>query len=117
MSNASDELPDALRSIRTQSLFVMRLSVRPLQIIGATPGAFRRVGVTEEELDLATQTSPGSPIPARNSSRNASGVITLTCGNHRVIKRGNDTRSRRTCCIQQRLGEDIAVEDHALATH
>jgi Protein of unknown function (DUF3237) len=26
-------------------LFVMRLQVRPLQIIGATPGAYRRVGV------------------------------------------------------------------------
>jgi hypothetical protein len=44
MSNTSDELPDVLRSIRTQPLFVMRLSVRPLQIVGATPGAVRRVG-------------------------------------------------------------------------
>jgi hypothetical protein len=45
MSNASDDLPDVLRSIRTQPLLVLRLSVRPLQIVGATPGAFRRVGV------------------------------------------------------------------------
>ena len=38
-------LPDALKSVSTRPLFVMRLDVRPLQIIGATPGANRRVGV------------------------------------------------------------------------
>ena len=38
-------LPEALRSVRAVPLFVMRLDVRPLQIVGATPGAFRRVGV------------------------------------------------------------------------
>ena len=38
-------LPDALRGVRARPLFVMRLDVRPLQIVGATPGAFRRVGV------------------------------------------------------------------------
>jgi hypothetical protein len=40
-----DGLPDALREVRTRPLFVMRLDVRPLQIIGATPGGYRRVGV------------------------------------------------------------------------
>ena len=40
-----DGLPDALREVRTRPLFVMRLDVRPLQIVGATPGAYRRVGV------------------------------------------------------------------------
>jgi hypothetical protein len=40
-----DGLPDALQEVRTRSLFVMRLDVRPLQIIGAAPGAYRRVGV------------------------------------------------------------------------
>ena len=40
-----DDLPEPLRSVRTRSLFVMRLDVRPLQIIGATPGPYRRVGV------------------------------------------------------------------------
>jgi len=40
-----DGLPDALRDVRTTPLFVMRLDVRPLQVIGATPGAYRRVGV------------------------------------------------------------------------
>ncbi len=38
-------LPDALKSVSTRPLFVMRLDVRPLQIVGATPGAYRRIGV------------------------------------------------------------------------
>jgi hypothetical protein len=40
-----DTLPDVLRHVNTKPLFVMRLSVRPLQVIGATPGAYRRIGV------------------------------------------------------------------------
>jgi Protein of unknown function (DUF3237) len=40
-----DGLPDILQKVQTRPLFVMRLDVRPLQIIGATPGAYRRVGV------------------------------------------------------------------------
>ena len=40
-----DGLPDVLREVRTRPLFVMRLDVQPLQIIGATPGAYRRVSV------------------------------------------------------------------------
>lgn len=40
------ELPDALISLRTQPLFVMRLDVRPIQTVGAPAGdAQRRVGV------------------------------------------------------------------------
>ena len=40
-----DTLPDVMRTVQTRPLFVMRLSVLPLQIIGATPGAFRRIGI------------------------------------------------------------------------
>src|SRR5580693_7965527 len=40
-----DNLPEALKTLRTRPLFVMRLDVRKLQIVGATPGGFRRVGV------------------------------------------------------------------------
>ena len=40
-----DELSLALREVRTSPLFVMRLTVRPLQIVGRTPGVYRRVGV------------------------------------------------------------------------
>jgi hypothetical protein len=46
MSTAlNDNLPDALKTVRTRPLFVMRLDVRPLVIVGATPGAYRRIGV------------------------------------------------------------------------
>ena len=41
----SDDLPDILKSVRTKPIFLMRLDVRPLLIAGATPGAFRRIGV------------------------------------------------------------------------
>jgi Protein of unknown function (DUF3237) len=40
----TDDLPDALRRVQTRPLFVMRLAVRPLQVIGGAPGAFRRIG-------------------------------------------------------------------------
>ena len=43
--NLRDGLLDALRDVRTTPLFIMRLDVRPLQVIGATPGAYPRVGV------------------------------------------------------------------------
>ena len=45
MPSILDNLPDALRGLHTRPLFVMRLDVRPYQIVGAAPGAFRRVGV------------------------------------------------------------------------
>jgi len=41
----NDDLPGVLRSVRTRPLFVMRLDVRKLVIVGATPGAFRRIGI------------------------------------------------------------------------
>jgi hypothetical protein len=46
MAHALDQdLPAPLREVRTRPLFVMRLDVRPLQLVGATPGGRRRVGV------------------------------------------------------------------------
>ena len=44
-TSLTDDLPEVLKSVRTRPLFVMRLDVRKLQIVGATPGAFRRIGV------------------------------------------------------------------------
>jgi hypothetical protein len=44
-ANLRDSLPGALLEVRTKPFFVMRLDVHPLQIIGAAPGAYRRVGV------------------------------------------------------------------------
>jgi hypothetical protein len=41
----NDNLPEVLKSVQARPMFVMRLDVRPLQIVGATPGAYRRIGV------------------------------------------------------------------------
>src|SRR5271169_3385692 len=41
----NDNLPEVLKIVRTRPLFVMRLDVRKLQVVGATPGPYRRVGV------------------------------------------------------------------------
>ena len=38
-------LPDHLRTLRTAPLFTMRLDVRRILAVGATPGAYRRIGV------------------------------------------------------------------------
>lgn len=38
-------LPAVLRDVTLRHLFTMRLDVRPLQMVGATPGAMRRIGV------------------------------------------------------------------------
>ena len=40
-----DELPAALRQLQTRPLCVVRLDVKPLVVVGDTPGAFRRVGI------------------------------------------------------------------------
>jgi hypothetical protein len=44
-SRSLQELPENLRSARTAPLFVMRLVVPTVISVGATPGAFRRLGV------------------------------------------------------------------------
>ena len=44
-TSLNHDLPEVLQTVRTRPLFVMHLDVRKLQIIGATPGAFRRIGV------------------------------------------------------------------------
>jgi Protein of unknown function (DUF3237) len=41
------KLPDALAIVRIRPLFVMRLKVPPLIVVGTTPNAFRRIGVIE----------------------------------------------------------------------
>ena len=41
----TDNLPDALKTVSTRPLFVMRLDVRTMLIVGATPCGFRRIGV------------------------------------------------------------------------
>jgi hypothetical protein len=44
-TSLADDLPEVLQTVRTRPLFVMHLDVRQLQVLGATPGAFRRIGV------------------------------------------------------------------------
>jgi hypothetical protein len=44
-TSLNDNFPDVLKTVRTKPLFVMHLDVRPLLIVGATPGAHRRVAV------------------------------------------------------------------------
>jgi hypothetical protein len=44
-TSLKDDLPEALTSVRTRPLFVMRLDVRPLLLVGAPPGPYRRIGV------------------------------------------------------------------------
>jgi hypothetical protein len=39
----SQGLPDALKSLRTRPLFVLREEVPPLLVVGQTPNAFRRI--------------------------------------------------------------------------
>jgi Protein of unknown function (DUF3237) len=44
-TSLNENLPEVLKSVRTQPLFVMRLDVRKLLMVGATPGAYRRIGI------------------------------------------------------------------------
>jgi hypothetical protein len=45
MTAGFDSLPGSLKAVTTRELFVMRLDVKPYQVIGPTPGAIRRVGL------------------------------------------------------------------------
>src|ERR1700733_14079090 len=42
---AFEDLPAALQSIQTRPLFVMRLDVKAIVIVGDTPGPFQRIGI------------------------------------------------------------------------
>jgi Protein of unknown function (DUF3237) len=44
-TSLNENLPEVLKSVRTQPLFVMRLDVRKLLMVGATPGAYHRIGI------------------------------------------------------------------------
>lgn len=45
MTSLSESLPEALKSLQTRPLFVLREQVPPLLVVGQTPNAFRRIGV------------------------------------------------------------------------
>jgi len=42
-----DDLPPVLKTVRTRPLFVMHLKVRPLVMVGTTPGVDRRIGLVQ----------------------------------------------------------------------
>jgi Protein of unknown function (DUF3237) len=46
-SSLSQALPEALKSVQTRPLFVLREKVPPLLVVGQTPNAFRRIGVIQ----------------------------------------------------------------------
>lgn len=41
------QLPESLQSVKTRPLFVLRETVPPLLIVGATPNGFRRIGLVQ----------------------------------------------------------------------
>lgn len=47
MTSLSESLPEALKSLQTRPLFVLREQVPPLLIVGQTPNTFRRIGVIQ----------------------------------------------------------------------
>jgi hypothetical protein len=63
MSTATQDLPEVLTRVRLRPLFQLRETVPPLYIVGATPNAFRRIGVV----------TGGSFVGERLSGRVASG--------------------------------------------
>jgi hypothetical protein len=88
MSTRLDDLPETLKTVRTRPLFVMRLDVRKLQIVGATPGGQRRVGVVpggsfEGELLSGTVLEGGSDWQQLRSD----GAVTL---NVRLVLKTSD---------------------------
>jgi hypothetical protein len=46
-TSLSENLPEALKSVRTRPLFVIREQIPPLIVVGETPDAFRRVGIVQ----------------------------------------------------------------------
>jgi Protein of unknown function (DUF3237) len=46
-TSLSENLPEALMSVRTRPLFVIREQIPPLIVVGETPNAFRRIGIVQ----------------------------------------------------------------------
>jgi hypothetical protein len=46
-TSLSQSVPEALKTVRTRPLFVLREQVPPLLVVGQTPNAFRRIGVIQ----------------------------------------------------------------------
>jgi hypothetical protein len=82
-----NDLPELLKTVRTRPLFVLRLDAH-MQVVGATPGGFRRVGVLpggefEGERLSGTVLDGGSDW----QQVRADGAVTL---NVRLVLKTND---------------------------
>jgi hypothetical protein len=86
---SSDDLPEALRSVRTRPLFVLRLDVRKLQIVGATPGALRRVGVVPGGA-FAGERLSGTVLEGGNDWQTVRGDGATTLSVRLVLKTSDD---------------------------
>ena len=89
MPNLNDNLPEVQKSVRTRPLFAMHLNVRPLQIIGATPGAFRRVGVVPGGLFEGERLS-GTILEGGSDWQNVRGDGSTTLDVRLVLKTSDD---------------------------
>jgi hypothetical protein len=88
-ANLRDSLPGALREVRTKPLFVMRLDVHPLQIIGAAPGAYRRVGVVPSGI-FDGERLPGQVLDGGSDWQNVRSDGSTTLDVRLVLKTDGD---------------------------
>ena len=89
MTAMLDSLPDALKNVRTAPLFVMRLSVRKLQVIGAAPGGYRRVGVVPSGVFEGERLS-GEVLEGGSDWQNVRGGGATTLDVRLVLKTTDD---------------------------
>ena len=88
-TNLLERLPVGLRNIKTKLLFVMRLEVLPLQVVGATPGAYRRVGVVADGVFEGERLS-GRVLQGGNDWQNVRSDGSVTLDVRLVLKTEDD---------------------------
>lgn len=85
MTDFPADLPEVLQSVRTRPLFVMRLKVLPLQMVGATPGGVRRIGVVPGG-SFAGERLSGTVLEGGSDWQTARGDGVLTLDVRLVLK-------------------------------
>ena len=86
---AFETLPPALQAVKTRPLFVMQLAVRKLQIIGATPAAYRRIGVVPDGTFHGERLS-GTVLEGGNDWQTLRSDGSLSLDVRLVLKTGDD---------------------------